>query len=143
VYNKGIFDQPDFGGYKMWEKSVAQKLMIKPGYKVLLVNAPDNYETTLGKLPEGVEILQNTAPNIDLIQVFLTSEAELEAHLSMLPPLLKPTGILWVCYPKGTPKIPVDINRNSIDSYANTLGLQGVAMIAIDNTWSALRLKIL
>lgn len=127
----------------MWEKSVAQKLMIKPDYKVLFVNAPEGYEEILGKLPYGVIVLQDTAKGIDLIQVFVTSEAELEAHLSILPPLLKPNGILWVSYPKGTSKIPVDVNRNIINSYANTKGLQGVAMIAIDKTWSALRLKII
>jgi hypothetical protein len=127
----------------MWEKSVAQKLMIKPEYKVLFVNAPDGYETVLGKLPEGVEVLQDTAPGIDLIQVFVSSEAELEAHLNILPPLLKPTGVLWVTYPKGSSKVPVDINRNSINRYADSIGLQGVAMVAVDKTWSALRLKIL
>jgi hypothetical protein len=127
----------------MWEKSVAQKLMIKAGYKVLFVNAPDGYETVLGKLPEGVEVLQTTTRGIDLIQVFISSEAELEAHLNILPALLKPTGILWVSFPKGTSKIPVDINRNTINSYAGTIGLQGVALVAIDKTWSALRLKLL
>ena len=127
----------------MWEKSVAQKLMIKPDYKVLFVNAPEGYEEILGKLPYGVVVLQDTVKGIDLIQVFVTSEAELEAHLSILPPLLKPNGVFWVSYPKGTSKIPVDVNRNIINSYANTKGLQGVAMIAIDKTWSALRLKII
>jgi hypothetical protein len=127
----------------MWEKSVAQKLMIKEGHKVLFINAPDGYEKTLGKLPEKVEVLVNTENNIDVIQVFLTTQAELETHLGLLPGLLKPTGILWISYPKSTSKRPVDINRNTINEYAMSLGLQGVAMIAIDNTWSALRLKIL
>lgn len=127
----------------MWEKSVAQKLEIKAGYKVLFVNAPDGYETTLGKLPEGVDVLQNTTGNIDLIQVFVSSEAELETHLKILPPLLKPTGVFWITYPKGSTKIPVDINRNIINNYASTVGLQSAATITIDKTWSALRLKII
>jgi hypothetical protein len=126
----------------MWEKSVAQKLMIKEGYKVLFINAPDGYEKTLGKLPENVEVMVNTENDIDLIQVFLSTQAELETHLSILPPLLKPTGILWISYPKGTSKITVDINRDTINQYAKSVGLKGVAMIAVDNTWSALRLKI-
>jgi hypothetical protein len=127
----------------MWEKSIAQKLLIKPGYKVLFINAPEGYEDTLGKLPEGVSVLQNTEDNIDLVQVFITSEAELEAHLKVLPPLLKPDGLLWISYPKGTTRVPVDINRNSINRYANSLGMQGVAIIAIDSSWSALQLKFI
>jgi hypothetical protein len=33
------------------------------------------------------------------------------------------------------------IHRDSINAYAQTLGLVGVAMISIDDNWSALRLK--
>jgi len=126
----------------MWEKSVAQKLMIKEGYKVLFINTPDGYEKTLGKLPADVKVLDNPENNIDLLQVFLTTQAELETHLDVLPPLLKPTGLFWISYPKSGGKMPVDINRNSINDYAHTVGWQGVAMIAIDSTWSALRLKL-
>ncbi len=127
----------------MWEKTVAQKLMIKPGYKVLFINAPEGYETILGKLPEGVEVLQDTTTSIDLIQVFLRSQAEMEAHLGILRPLLKPDGLFWVSYPKGSSRLPVDINRDTINSYAKTVGLKGVAIIALDGTWSAIRFKLI
>jgi len=35
-----------------------------------------------------------------------------------------------------------DINRDSIRQYAETLNLQTVSLIAIDDVWSALRLKL-
>jgi hypothetical protein len=35
-----------------------------------------------------------------------------------------------------------DINRDSIAAYANTIGMQGVAMIPVDDDWLALRLKV-
>ena len=79
---------------------------------------------------------------MDLIQIFLTSKKELEAQLGKLRNLIKPDGLLWVTYPKGTTKIKADINRDSINAYAHSIGLQGVAMISIDDTWSALRLKM-
>jgi hypothetical protein len=47
-----------------------------------------------------------------------------------------------VSYPKGTSKVNTDINRDTIGLYAQSIGLQPVAMISIDDTWSALRLKI-
>jgi len=52
--------------------------------------------------------------------------------------LLKQDGLLWMTYPKGK----AEINRDSIRIYAQTIGLQAVSLIAIDKTWSALRLKI-
>jgi hypothetical protein len=86
-------------------------------------------------------VLKSPAGAIDLIQVFLTSKQQLEAQLSGLKKVLTPNGLLWVTYPKGTSKVKTDINRDSINTYARSLGLQGVAMISIDDTWSALRLR--
>ena len=44
-------------------------------------------------------------------------------------------------YHKGTSRVKTDINRDTINAYAHSLGLEGVAMISIDEDWSALRLK--
>jgi hypothetical protein len=51
--------------------------------------------------------------------------------------------MLWVTYHKGTSKVKTDINRDTINAYASTLGMQGVAIISIDDDWSALRLKLI
>jgi hypothetical protein len=126
----------------MTEKSIADKLLIKPGRSIYLVNAPRGYLTRLSPLPDGVKRVKTPAAPIDLIQVFVADRAELEARLPALKPLLAPNGLLWVTYTKGTSKIKSDINRDSINAYAATLGLQGVAMISIDDDWSALRLKV-
>jgi hypothetical protein len=48
-----------------------------------------------------------------------------------------------VTYNKGTSKHKTDINRDSINAYAHSIGMEGVAMISLDEDWSALRLKIL
>ena len=50
--------------------------------------------------------------------------------------------MLWVTYRKGSSKIKSDINRDSIYEYALSVGLQGVAMIVVDENWSALRMKV-
>lgn len=78
----------------------------------------------------------------DIIQLFVTSRSDLEKNLGKLKTLLALSGALWVTYPKGTSKIKSDINRDTIYEYAQSIGLQGVAMISVDETWSALRLKI-
>lgn len=125
----------------MSDKSVAQKLLIKENYKVLLVNEPKYYREILGELPPNVTILTELGGLVDLVQVFLTSKMELETQLRRLKSLLKPKGLLWLTYPKGTAKVKADINRDSIREDAKTLGLEAVAMISVDDTWSALRLK--
>jgi hypothetical protein len=127
----------------MSDKSIADRLLIKPGRSIYLVNAPRGYAARLSPLPDGVKRVKALAAPIDLIQVFVANRAELEAQLPVLKPLLAPGGLLWVTYTKGTSQIKTDINRDSINAYAATLGLQGVAMISIDDDWSALRLKVM
>ena len=128
------------GQGEMSEKPIAEKLLIKPGFTILILNEPDGYRENL-KLSDSVTVLTKTRGMVDWIQVFVTSRLELEKWLPGLSMNLKPNGLLWITYPKGTSKIKADINRDSINAYAKTLGLKGVAMISIDEVWSALRLK--
>ncbi|HYF64874.1 MAG TPA: DUF3052 family protein [Herpetosiphonaceae bacterium] len=121
-------------------QSLAQKLQIKPGRSLLLVAAPAGYAETLGDLP--ADSRREEAP-ADIVQLFVRSRAELEERLDAARAALNPGGILWVTYPKGTSKtMKADVNRDSINAYAHSLGLEGVAMVAIDEDWSALRLKV-
>ena len=130
----------------MSRKSVAQKLFIKEDYRILVLNEPKGYRSTLGGLPPNVTELTELDESLDLIQVFAVTRKELEEQLPKLKRLLKPKGLLWVTYPKGTSKIAragkVDINRDSIWKLVEPLGMRPVAMISIDETWSAMRLKI-
>jgi hypothetical protein len=40
------------------------------------------------------------------------------------------------------PLINTDIHRDIIREYAASIGLKGVSLIAVDDTWSAMRLKL-
>lgn len=126
----------------MSEKTVAKKLFIKENCKVLFINAPKDYESILGALPPNVTVLAEPIKLVDFIQVFVTSKKELEEQLNKLKSFLSPQGLLWVSYPKGTSKIKTDINRDIIYQFAQSIGLKGVAMISVDETWSAMRFKI-
>ncbi len=127
----------------MSEKSIAQKLSIKSGSRFLLVNPPNGYTIQLGELPEGVSLLRDSSSLVEGIQVFVANLEELEARLPLLARLLTPKGMLWVSYHKGSSKVKTDINRDTINTFASSLGLQGVAIISIDDDWAALRLKLL
>lgn len=126
----------------MPDKSVAQKLSFKENYTVLLLNEPENYRATLGEMPAKVTILTEAKGLVDLAQVFITSKKEMAATLKKLRASLKPSGLLWLTYPKGTSKVKADINRDIIREYVEANGYKTVSLIAVDDTWSALRLKV-
>jgi hypothetical protein len=130
-------------GGSMSDKSIAQRLSIKPGTKFLLVNPPQGYLAQMGALPQGAVLLSVSSSPVEAIQVFVANRLELEAQLPKLKGLLAPKGMLWVTYHKGTSKVKTDVNRDTINAYAHSIGLEGVAMISIDDDWSALRLKLI
>jgi hypothetical protein len=124
------------------DKPVLQKLLLKPGNRFLVLNAPKGYYEELGALPDKVALLKEPTPPIDVIQVFVMNQKELEDNLKKLKPLLTPKTILWLTYLKGTAKLKTNINRDTIRSYAESLGLIGVFIFSVNDDWSAIRLKI-
>ena len=126
----------------MTEKTVAQKLLIKENNRLQFVNAPVELLPSLGPLPAGVTLLNDVDAQADIILLFTANQVELEQHLPGLKARLAPKGLLWVFYYKLTSKKRGDIHRDSINAYAKGLGLEGIAMISVDEDVSALRLKI-
>lgn len=125
----------------MVEKSVADKLQIKVGKVVLTVNAPADYAELLGKLPEGAKVLSKSEQPVDIVHAFAHNRAEMEKLLPGLKEKLMPGGFIWLSYHKGGSGVVTDINRDSIWRYGLTIGLQAVSQVAINDDWSALRLK--
>lgn len=130
----------------MPDKTNAEKLMIRPGRRVRVINAPTDLPDLLGTVPQGTALLDESASagellSADVILFFAGGRTDLETLLPGLRTALKPGGMIWVIYHKGTSRIKTDINRDSINAYAQSIGLQGVAMVSINDDWAALRLK--
>jgi hypothetical protein len=126
----------------MNEKSVAQKLGLKPGRTLLVRHAPAPIGKLLGAVPDSAEITEVGAGRFPLVLVFAKDRMALVKELPGCKAKLEAGGALWIAYAKGTSKKATDINRDSIREYAVTMGLDTVSQIAIDDDWSALRLKV-
>lgn len=132
---KRIFDWEG----KLAEKTIAQKLFLKSGMRILLVGAPQGYLARL-KLPKDVVVVKR-AP-ADSVLGFLADSKEMRKQMPALRKAVAPNGMLWVSYLKGTSKIKTDINRDILHAYARTVGLEGVSLISLDDDWSAMRFKL-
>src|ERR1700716_3511754 len=126
----------------MGEQTVAQKLGLKPGKTLLVRQQPDDVAALIGALPSGAELVTAGNRPCALILMFAKDNAALAKGLSGCKHQLEPGGALWVAHIKGTSTKKTDINRDSIRDYVATIGLETVSQIAIDDDWSALRLKV-
>ena len=125
----------------MSEKTVAQKLGLKAGMTLLVRQPPDGVAALVGALPSGAELIFDANEPCALILMFARDKAALAKGLPGCKRQLAPGEALWVAYIKGTSALKTDINRDSIREYVATIGLDTVAQIALDDDWSALRLK--
>ena len=121
-------------------KTLSQKLGIKQGDKVILLNHPENYGHLLFPFPDNTSVFDTLSINADFIQFFTKSRSELEDHFVNLKKSLKPDGMLWVSWPKKTSKISTDLNENVIREIALKNGLVDIKVVAVDDAWSGLKL---
>ena len=120
-------------------KTVADKLYVKNAATVAVVNDDERHAAIVAQLPPEKYVADGPA---SLVLVFVHSSDELEALLPVAKERLAAGGALWVAYVKGTSRLhAAGLHRDTIRTHAQTLGLDAVAMIAIDDDWSALRLK--
>lgn len=129
-------------------KSLRDKLGIKPGYSVVLINTPLSYITEIGDLSD-VEVYATPKKDHDVIHVFVRQKAELERFLPDFLNKLKRNGMIWVSWPRSTRSarsgqapVVTDMNENIIREVCLPLGLVDVKVAAIDETWSGLKLMI-
>src|SRR5262245_10136078 len=122
--------------------ALAKKLGLKAPLKLLIINAPEEYASWLGELPEGVKLVQKAKPPTEAAHVFTAESALLDATLSRLRNELKQDGFIWVSWPKKSSKVPTDITEDTIREIALPLGFVDVKVCAVSEVWSGLKLVI-
>lgn len=124
------------------KRSLVDKLGIKPGHRVAILNAPRGYESALGALPEGATRVASLRSPLELIQYFTVERRELEGAFAKLKAALKDSGALWVSWPKGASKVATDLNENVVREVGLRHGLVDVKVCAVDETWSGLKFVV-
>jgi hypothetical protein len=121
----------------MADKTVADKLLIKPGTSLWV--SDDERRALLGPLPSGVEATSDPSKASTSI-VFADDATSVRERFATDAEALAGSGNLWVLYPKGN---RTDINRDSLWPILTDYGLRPITQVSIDDTWSALRFRSL
>jgi hypothetical protein len=123
-------------------KPLAQKLGLKSGFAVAIIDPPENYQALLGTLPEGISLHDESHSSLDFIHVFATHKKAVEGKLKRLKKRMAANGMIWVSWPKKSAQIQTDLDENVIRDLALSLGLVDIKVCAVDETWSGLKLVI-
>jgi hypothetical protein len=119
------------------------KLKVKGHDEILVLNSPPSFETELAGL-KGVVVHYSPAKmkRISFLLAFVTSASDIEKVAPVVAAKAEGDPMIWVAYPKKTSKkYRSTIDRDSGWDALSAVGFRGVAMIAIDDDWSAKRVR--
>jgi hypothetical protein len=120
---------------------LARKLQIRSGSRVLVINPPDGYLDVLSPLPAGASLAASGDGPFEVVQLFARNRQELDAAIGHAIATAGEDGILWISYPKLASTAASDLSRQAVwDALAGT-GWEPVTQVAVDETWSALRIR--
>src|SRR5262249_55164659 len=125
----------------MTDKPLGKKMKLKPGQHAAIINAPYGYLDRWQPVPEDVEVMEQLGQSFDWVQLFVKNQAELEQVIAQVRAALKPSGTLWITFPKGTSKIQTDLTRDKGWDALRSLDLKWINLISVDDTCSAFSLR--
>jgi hypothetical protein len=107
-------------------KTLADKLLLKPGQTAALINPPAGApDLPPGKPADATAVVVFAARQKDLAKV---------------PARVREGARLWVCYPKAG-KLDTDLSRDTLWPLMEKKGWKGVRLVALDATWSAMAFR--
>ena len=119
------------------ETPLPRKLGIKQGSAVALMAAPDDFEDTLGALPERAVLQANPRGKRDLTLWFVRTLKDLRAAIPRMV-VASHHGPVWIAWPKKTSALASDVSEKEVRALGLAAGLVDYKICAIDQTWSGL-----
>ncbi|MGF1428240.1 hypothetical protein [Kitasatospora sp. LaBMicrA B282] len=120
-------------------KTPAEKLGIKPGGTLTVLNEPAAEPPVLGPLPAGVTVQPpGGGEPVDTVVLFAQDGAQLHRDA---PAVLAGAGEatkVWIAYRKGGVS---DLGRDGLMPAFTHLGWHGVSLVSLDGSWSAARFR--
>src|SRR5262245_59092807 len=109
------------------------KLQLKPGHSIAVVGEGPALDIAATAAAAGAA---------DAVLAFAMNGTELRSRFTVLAEVAGRGGLAWVAYPKAR-QLGTDLNRGVIRDLAPSAGMEPVRQVSLDDTWSALRLKVI
>ena len=123
--------------------TIVEKLRIKPGYKIMTINATADFAQGLGKLPTGASLATKSS-SPDQIHWFVNSKAQMEKEFGKVFKQMSPEMIVWIYFPKGSSGMQTDLSRDKGWDELMKKGekLTWISLISFDKTWSVFGIRL-
>ncbi|MGW4562375.1 hypothetical protein ACWEN3_08190 [Streptomyces sp. NPDC004561] len=121
-------------------KTPAEKLGIKPGSTLTVINAPDTEAPVIGPLPDDVTLLApgHEGEPADVVVLFAEDSGQLHRDAPAVLSAAPDTAKVWIAYRKGGVS---DLSRDALMPAFVELGWHGVSLVSLDAAWSAARFR--
>jgi len=117
------------------DRTTAEKLGIKTGARVALLDPPPDYLRVLGKLPKDVSLEENPDESLPLTLWFVRDPAEYLAGLAGIRKRAL-TSRIWIIYPKG--RQPSGLTQTLVRESALAIGLVDYKVCSVNEVWTGL-----
>ena len=104
----------------------------------LLIGAPDDFESTLGPVPDGVRLKRQARGQADVVLLFVKSQAELKRRFPAAERTLTEKGGLWIAWLKQASGVKTDVTQNDVRAFGLGHEFVDYKICAIDKKWSGL-----
>jgi hypothetical protein len=121
------------------DRTTAEKLGIKAGARVALIDPPADYARVLGKLPKDVSLEEEPDETLPMTLWFVRDPDGYLAGLSRIRKLALASRI-WIVYPKGGPKgkQASGLTQSLVRESALAVGLVDYKVCSVNETWTGL-----
>jgi hypothetical protein len=117
------------------------KKRLQSGFKIKLINEPDDYALNLKLENPGINLVRTLHEKVDVIQLFVKWKKELTVELNALKNYLNENGLLIVAWPDLT-KSATDLDEPIVRNLAETNQLSVIQSFTLNENWNALELSI-
>lgn len=118
---------------------LVKKLGIKPGMKLALIGAPDDFEKLLEGIPTDVKPVRGGSARADLVIWWPASLRDMETRIRAIDKRIVDGGSIWISWAKKASSVKTDLSDNNVRETGLANGLVDYKVCAISEIWSGLK----
>lgn len=122
--------------------TLAQRLGVRPGDRLLVLNAPERYLRLLEPPPDiHIDLGPIEGADYDDVHLFALDRGTVGREAPRVLEAVGPDTRLWACYPRRGGTIITDLAADRGWDPLLDSGWRGTAQVPIDSDWAALRFE--